>query len=73
MKMAANRGRFRSFISVIVCIAGFAYVGVCPPADLNGDCRVNFKDVAIFAQQWLSGGGAISFLLAQTALAEPNI
>ena len=57
MKMAANRGRFCFFLSAIICIsAGFAYAEVCPSVDLNGDCRVNFKDVAILAQQWLSDG-----------------
>ncbi len=55
--MAANGGCFCFFLSVIICIsAGFAYAEVCPSADLNGDCRVDFKDVAIFAQQWLNDG-----------------
>jgi hypothetical protein len=58
MKMAANRGRFCFFLSAIICVsAGFAYAGVCPSVDLNGDCRVNFKDMAVFAQQWLNGSG----------------
>jgi len=25
-----------------------------PPADLNGDCRVDFQDFALFAESWLS-------------------
>jgi hypothetical protein len=24
------------------------------PADLNGDCRVDFQDFALFAESWLS-------------------
>jgi len=32
----------------------------CPAGDLNGDCRIDFLDVQIFAGQWLepSGSGA---------------
>ena len=29
---------------------------VCPAADLNGDCYVNFKDYAQFAEQWGNDG-----------------
>ena len=31
-------------------------VGVCPSADLTGDCRVNFADLAVLASQWLTEG-----------------
>ena len=56
--MAANRGCFCFFLSAIICVsAGFAYAEVCPSVDLNGDCRVNFKDMAILAQQWLNASG----------------
>lgn len=30
--------------------------GSCPAADLTGDCRVDFKDLAILTSQWLSEG-----------------
>jgi len=26
---------------------------VCPTGDLNGDCKVNFLDISVFAEQWL--------------------
>jgi hypothetical protein len=29
---------------------------LCPASDLNGDCFVDFKDVAILAGEWLTGG-----------------
>jgi hypothetical protein len=38
------------------------YEGACsvcvtpPPADLNGDCRVNLIDLAILSSQWLTCG-----------------
>jgi hypothetical protein len=32
-------------------------VEVCPPADINGDCRVDFGDLAPMALQWLDGPG----------------
>ncbi|MBI9018852.1 MAG: FG-GAP repeat protein [Phycisphaerae bacterium] len=28
---------------------------LCPPADLTGDCSVELDDLAIMANQWLSG------------------
>ncbi len=28
--------------------------GECPPGDLNGDCRVDVRDLQILAQQWLA-------------------
>ena len=31
------------------------YITVCPSADLTGDCFVDLADLAIFAQQWLTG------------------
>ena len=30
--------------------------GDCPSADLTGDCRVDFADFAVFAEQWLTEG-----------------
>jgi hypothetical protein len=32
--------------------------GECPPGDLNGDCRVDARDVQILARQWLSPPGS---------------
>jgi len=28
-------------------------LAVCPTGDLNGDCKVNFLDISVFAKQWL--------------------
>ena len=28
-------------------------LAVCPAGDLNGDCKVNFLDISLFAEQWL--------------------
>ena len=34
--------------------SGSAYIyRVCPPADLNGDCTVDYTDLAIFTDNWL--------------------
>ena len=37
--------------------SGSAYIfnKFCPKADLNGDCKVDFTDLAIFADSWLYG------------------
>jgi hypothetical protein len=38
--------------------SGSAYVFgkvLCPRADLTGDCFVNFKDIAVIADEWLKG------------------
>ena len=32
----------------------------CPAGDLNGDCRIDFLDVQIFAGQWLEPSGSCS-------------
>ncbi|MFH1370812.1 MAG: lamin tail domain-containing protein [Planctomycetota bacterium] len=37
-------------------LAGSANAGLCPPADLNADCRVNLDDLDIFVDQWLDPG-----------------
>jgi hypothetical protein len=41
-----------SGVSSFVTVTGY-YEAYCPRADLNGDCKVNFADFAIFAQSWL--------------------
>lgn len=48
----------RFFLPVIAILlsTGFACAAVCPPADLDGNCRVDFNDLALFTQQWLSPG-----------------
>ncbi|MGD0078777.1 MAG: FN3 associated domain-containing protein [Sedimentisphaerales bacterium] len=55
--MTANYRKFGFFLFVITgVLAGFACAASCPPADLDGNCRVDLNDLAIFTQQWLSGG-----------------
>lgn len=34
----------------------FALPGNCPRADLNGDCKVDFFDLAILTSEWLDSG-----------------
>jgi len=34
-------------------------LGLCPKADLDGDCRVDMRDFAIFAQEWLAEGDEV--------------
>ena len=46
-------------LSQIVAAVLFAYpvtaiLAVCPPTDLNRDCKVDFADLVLFAQQWLA-------------------
>jgi len=37
-------------------IIGYFYdTGDCPQSDLTGDCKVNLKDLAIMASEWLEG------------------
>jgi formylglycine-generating enzyme required for sulfatase activity len=38
----------------VVCF-GKPVSGVCPSADLTGDCIVNLEDLAIMASQWMTG------------------
>ena len=41
----------------IVFLAGSAVAKLCPEGDLNGNCRVDWKDIEVFAGQWLDNGG----------------
>jgi len=43
------------FLLVLLCMSGIVF-GVCPSADMNRDCKVNFADFAVFASQWLTEG-----------------
>jgi hypothetical protein len=44
----------------------------CPTGDLNGDCRVDFKDIAILAEQWLDSPGGSANLNADTRVNMPD-
>lgn len=46
------------------CILGTAAKAqVCPSADLNGDCKVDFEDLAIFTtDQWLAEGNGVDMV-----------
>ena len=48
-------GHIRFFLHVLVLsmfLVGSVYAD-CPAGDLNGDCRIDFLDVNVFAKQWL--------------------
>ncbi len=42
---------------VFALLCGTCFGELCPQADLSGDCRVDWEDMAIFAEQWLGTGG----------------
>src|SRR4030042_7073999 len=42
------------FVTAGLCLINSPQaLAACPSADLTGDCRVDFKDFAIMASQWL--------------------
>ncbi len=41
------------FLFTFTMNTGFADEELCPPADLNGDCFIDFFDLAILTEQWL--------------------
>jgi hypothetical protein len=44
---------------LIICLWSVLCFGACPTADLAGDdCYVDFKDMAVLANQWLTTGTA---------------
>src|SRR4030042_1244411 len=50
----------RTFVlssALILSLSVFSFAALCPLGDLNGDCKVNFYDLAVFAEQWLDTGG----------------
>ena len=44
-----------ALICMVLLLVGVSF-GVCPSADLTGDCKVNLADFAVFASQWLTEG-----------------
>ena len=43
-------------VCVVLLLAGNVVNGVCPKADLTGDCKVNLEDLAVMASEWLTEG-----------------
>jgi len=41
---------------IVVFLAGSAVAGLCPQGDLDGNCKVDWKDIEVFAGQWLDNG-----------------
>jgi len=53
--MTTTWGSYRFFLPAVICIlAGSAFAGSCPDADLDGDCWVTLTDLKIFTLQWLN-------------------
>jgi len=52
--------QFAALVIAVLALAGEAEVceGACPAGDLDGNCRVNFSDLRIFAAEWLEGVSA---------------
>jgi formylglycine-generating enzyme required for sulfatase activity len=46
--------RFLIITLVALFTSGGMAVAACPPADLTGDCYVDFQDYAVLASQWLT-------------------
>ena len=40
-------------VAMVVILHGFAAAALHPQGDLTGDCKVDWKDIQIFAEQWL--------------------
>ena len=47
-------GSFFILSAAICLLAGAAYAGFCPEADLDGDCWVTLTDLKMFTLQWLN-------------------
>jgi hypothetical protein len=45
----------------------------CPLADLNGDCEVNFLDLRILAEEWLSNSGSLADLNGDDRINEADL
>jgi len=45
------------YVLMVAFLSAGTVMGGCPTGDLNRNCRVDFKDVGIFAEQWLEGIG----------------
>lgn len=56
-----------SMCVIVVCVLSVAYCfGICPSADLTGDCVVDVNDFAVMASQWLTEGEPLPILYGMT-------
>jgi formylglycine-generating enzyme required for sulfatase activity len=64
MKNYLKEKNMKTILILLCIICGLCInsivLGVCPSADLNDDCKIDFKDFAILASQWLEDGNIIS-------------
>ncbi|MCK4629659.1 MAG: formylglycine-generating enzyme family protein [Sedimentisphaerales bacterium] len=72
------RSRLVSVLAVFVImlsIGGVEVSGVCPSADVSGDCRVDLEDFAIMASQWLDEGEPLPVLNGMTwvSVSDPGV
>jgi hypothetical protein len=51
---AGRRALLWPALLLFLCLPGRAD---CPPGDFNGDCRVDFADLLLLAEQWLAPAG----------------
>ncbi len=45
--------KFSLFTLILTISLAGSVLAVCPTGDLNGDCKVDFLDISVFAEQWL--------------------
>jgi hypothetical protein len=61
----------RSYIAITIAVLfvscfSLSCFAACPSMDATGDCRVDFKDFAVFAEQWLDVGIPTPILYGMT-------
>ena len=45
------------WLVLVVFWVGPVTAALCPGGDLDGDCKVGWEDIQVFAEQWLDAGG----------------
>jgi formylglycine-generating enzyme required for sulfatase activity len=72
--------QMKSYITILAAVLfvscfGLPCFAACPSADLTGDCRVDFADFAVFAEQWLSEGIPTPILNGMTwvSISDPGV
>ncbi len=55
-------------LCMVLMSVGGMVIGVCPRADLTGDCEVNLADFAIMASEWLDIGEPLPILMTWVSI-----
>jgi formylglycine-generating enzyme required for sulfatase activity len=61
-----------AILTAVLCISG-TVLADCPSMDVTGDCRVDFADFAVFAEQWMTEGTPDTIGIVWVDINDPGV